>query len=382
VNEKAGHNVLIVSQALAKTYTGWAKHTCKLLDVLRKTATGLDYEVLTSKGEANSEAFSASRIHETVIPYGTSGLRKIASGITMIMLLLFHFRRWDRLYFSNFYFPIPLVVIVAVFMGKRVVVRTAGREVTAGGWRGRLRRYAALQASAIVVLNSHVRQLLIDDGVAPYRLCYIPNGVDTARFTRREGARKCSVSNAERDEINVLFVGAVCERKGVQDLVEAVARVSTWYPQVRLTIVGPYNEAESTPEFMKSLHNTIDKLGVQDVISFVGRVTDVRPYYQDADIFVLPSYGEGMPNVLLEAMASRMPIIATAIPGIVDVLDPGRTGLMVSPGAVDELEEALIDLIEHKQRAHAMAVAAQEEAIQGFDIQQMARKYEEVIAEA
>jgi glycosyltransferase involved in cell wall biosynthesis len=85
--------------------------------------------------------------------------------------------------------------------------------------------------------------------------------------------------------------------------------------------------------------------GIQDHVSFVGSVSPIEPYYATADVFVLPSREEGLPITLLEAMAAELPVVATDIPGISEVVQEGKTDHLVPPGSPSQLAEAMIKTV-------------------------------------
>ena len=326
--------VLVVTQAFECHYTGWAKHTSKLLDALTEQYSGLasptpDFWLLTSRGEVQSPVFLVNQVLTTPFSYREDGWAKGATGFALVAYLLVTFWRWDLVYCSNFYFPVPILVLLAHALGCRTVVRIAGQEVTATGKRGALRDAASRRADAIVVLNSAVREYLTGIGVDPQTIYQIPNAVNTSKYVPATDADERTGTIR-----HLLCVAAVCERKGIHHVIEAMAQIRDRTGgrfDLHLTVVGPFNEAESSSVYTERLTALIESHGLEEAVEFTGRVDEVFPYYQEADAFLIPSYEEGMPNVLLEAMACRLPCIATAIPGIVDVVTNEETALLVQP---------------------------------------------------
>jgi len=160
--------------------------------------------------------------------------------------------------------------------------------------------------------------------------------------------------------------------------VRAFAQVRANHPQTRLLLVGPYNEGESRPEFTCRLRDELSQTAASDAVRWVGRVDDVRQYHREADLFVLPSLAEGMPNALLEAMSAGLPCVATAIPGIVDVVRPDTTGLLVRAGDETALADALSRLIACAPLRRRLGRAARRQAVEELSVGTMARRYREL----
>jgi len=377
MNVDGTRNVLFVSQAFEGHLTGWAKHTSKLLDALGDQGGSLQFSLLTSQGET-SEALQSivSDAKETPFAYGEETIRKAVSGLAIVFYFLRSYRKWNLVYCSNFYFPIPLLVLLARALGCKAIVRIAGQEVTATGWRGMLRDIASRQADGIVVLNRAVQQYLLDQDVSDQAIHLIPNAVDTTVYAPKdsEGDRPAAVSH-------LLCVAAVCERKGIHHLIRAMDRLRdhSETTDLHLTVVGPFNEGESTSAYTKQLVALIRRQGLEGKVKFTGRVENVVSYYQEADVFLLPSYREGMPNVLLEAMACRLPCIASTIPGVVDVVEDGETALLVQPGSEEELADALKRLLHDKELVVRLRHNARQYVEEHHSLKNMASAYREVI---
>jgi glycosyltransferase involved in cell wall biosynthesis len=182
----------------------------------------------------------------------------------------------------------------------------------------------------------------------------IPNGVDTHRFTN--GHRRVPAP-----VVRVLFVSRLIRRKGLQYLIEAIPEIArqTHYPFV-INIVGDGPDKE---DFVQQVHAA----GVDEYVRFYGYVdhASLPQYYLDADIFVLPSLAEGMPNVVLEALGSGLPVVATRVPGSEELVQEGENGFLVEAKDADALAHALITLINHADLRERM----------GRGAKQMARRY-------
>jgi len=168
-----------------------------------------------------------------------------------------------------------------------------------------------------------------------YRI--IPNGVDTRHY-RREGPVREEFKDGK---LNILFVGRLEERKGVSDLIRACTLVKKEYPNFRLIITGPGLKLRYYYQMLAQA-----MLGDQAVFTMYVPFDQLPQYYRTADIFCAPaSGGESFGIVLLEAMASGTPVVATSIPGYASVITHGQNGLLAKPQDERSIADALLTLI-------------------------------------
>ncbi len=188
---------------------------------------------------------------------------------------------------------------------------------------------------------------------ADYRI--IPNGIDYARFS----TPLPPLERFRDGRLNVLFVGRLEKRKGLRFLLRAWQQVHAAFPDSRLIVVGDGRPREGYRRFAERQGWT-----EQDV-HFAGYVSsaDLPRYYQAADIFCAPSTGqESFGIVLLEAMASGVPIVASAIPGYRDVVTNGVEGLLVEPKQSESIAHALIGLLGKPELRQRLAATGRETA--------------------
>nr|WP_255616501.1 glycosyltransferase [Microvirga puerhi] len=181
--------------------------------------------------------------------------------------------------------------------------------------------------AAAVVANSQGLRELAQQSASELPISVIPNGVDGERFRpdRRGDARA---------RLRLLFVGRLQHQKGIDVLLRAMTQVAS--PDMELLVVGDGPERN----MLKAMAR---EFAIQDNVMFHGWAdrSELPILYQSADIFVLPSRDEGMPNVLLEAMASGLPAIATRISGSEELVVDGETGFLVPPDDANTLANAI-----------------------------------------
>ena len=195
-------------------------------------------------------------------------------------------------------------------------------------------------------------------------------GIDLSLFEPREEERPARVPE-------ILTVGRVVPVKGQSLLVESIAELARRGVEARLTIVG------DGPQ-LPALRSLADTLGVADRVDFTGAVGQdrIRDYYDRADVFALPSFAEGLPVVLIEAMATGLPVVASRITGIPELVDEGVSGLLVTPGDGDDLTGALERILgEPPSRRAEMGRAGRAKVVAEFDLRRTAAELEGVFNE-
>jgi glycosyltransferase involved in cell wall biosynthesis len=219
-----------------------------------------------------------------------------------------------------------------------------------------------------VAVSEELKEEMIACGIPPHKIEMIPNCVDTCRYVaigagERHAAR--ARLNADANAFIFLFVGRLVERKGVDVLLRAWPQLQA--AQTLLWIVGSGAEEAR-------LKQLCEELSLSGVV-FHGSQDDPLAFYQAADAFVFPSRLEGSPGVLLEAMSTGLPCIASRIGGITDVITHEQDGLLVAPDSIDELTHAMRSVMQNREMASAMGRKAAERPRKDFALDAVAQKY-------
>ena|SRR2546421_5864713 len=229
-------------------------------------------------------------------------------------------------------------------------------------------RYSATTADQNIVTNRETLvyfQLHYD--LAPDGVWFVANGVGPEFFL----PRTFSVSRATK----LLFVGTWIDHKGVYYLADAFEQVLATFPDTRLTVAGcVVPEGEVRRRFSRAAQSALT------VIPFVSRA-EISRVYSGHEIFILPSLMEGMPLVLLEAMASGLPVITTESCGMTDLVEDGHDGLFVVPGNTGSLVSAILRLCQDAALRQRLGGAAQEK-MKRYSWTEAARRSEVVFARA
>jgi colanic acid/amylovoran biosynthesis glycosyltransferase len=184
-------------------------------------------------------------------------------------------------------------------------------------------------------------------------------------------------TNGRDRDLHVLHVGRLVPVKGQAVLLEAIALLVARGVGVRATIVGDGPERPA-------LERLAGELGILDRVTFTGYVgqDDIRRYYETADVFCLPSFNEGVPVVLMEAMAMEVPAVASRITGIPELIDDGATGLLVPPGRADKLADALETLAAAPELRRRLGSAGRRIVAEEFNLDRSAQQLRGIFTEA
>jgi glycosyltransferase involved in cell wall biosynthesis len=261
----------------------------------------------------------------------------------------------------------------------RLVVREANTLNNITG-KSALRRWKNLRklkmaygrAAAIVSNSADATEELVQHGVAPReRITFLPNPVDFERIEARAAApcpqRWLQPGHAE---FTLLTSGRLHRQKNQALLLSALALARKDCPRLRLVVLGE-------GELLGALQAQAAALGIADAVDFAGYIDNPYPWVAGADAFVLPSSWEGFPNVMLEAMACRTPVIATDCPGAgAEILEGGRSGVLVPMDDAPALARAILDLVQapRPERVESAYRRARE-----FSQDAIARRYAEVL---
>lgn len=192
----------------------------------------------------------------------------------------------------------------------------------------------------------------------------IPNAIDTKEFEnlpQRETFR--NKFGIDKDDIVVGNIGKLYELKRQEDLIKATPSVKTKYSNVKVLIVG-----DGDPAYEKYLKKLAADLNVTENIIFTGRQENITEVLSSLNVFTLCSRSEGLPRVLIEAMAAGVPTVGSDIPGNTDVIINGDTGLLYPLYNVEKLSESIINGIEDSLNENLMGQAGRKRAFEHFSL--------------
>jgi glycosyltransferase involved in cell wall biosynthesis len=251
--------------------------------------------------------------------------------------------------------------------GVPIIITSRRNENIGGPMRERLNRWTARLDDRVIAVCELARQAEIERArVAPEHVVTIYNGVDAEQFSATNEQAAVRIRRTLSIPLDAPLLGAVGRlhpQKDFTTLLAAVAQVKEHVPTAQLLLVGD-------GELRDDLEAQAHLLDLSATVIFAGHRTDVPDILSTLDVFVLPSLWEGMPNVVLEAMATGLPVVATAVGGTTEVVVDGVTGLLVSPRNPDMLAQAIIRLLHDPDLRRKMGQAGQRRVEQYFSLKE------------
>ncbi len=215
-------------------------------------------------------------------------------------------------------------------------------------------RFCLPRYERVLAVSEDLRQRCLECGVRSERCLLIENAIDTEEFRRKFNVVEAKNELGWSSRTFVIgAVGRLSPEKGFDILLRALAEIRGRGVDAELLLAG---EGHEQPK----LEALASQLGCREQLHLTGFQSDVRPQYQAMDAFALSSLREGLPNVVLEAMALETPVVATRIAGVPRVIDDGVNGLLVSPGSVEELAAALLRLIHDEELRRRLGLAGRQ----------------------
>jgi len=263
--------------------------------------------------------------------------------------------------------------IAGTITGKPNVVSFRGDD----GYLARDRRlwkiatkWVIKKSSYVTAVSSELITIMKDLGADPQRLSVPRFGVDSEIFYPH-----CDLRQSTRS-LKIVFVGSLIPKKGLQDLIEAMS--SPLFTNTALVVVGDgyYGTELKRLAGEKLKDRSVEWKGIIPPIK-VGEVL------RESDILVLPSYTEGSPNVIKEAMATALPVIGSRVGGVPELVDHGRTGFLYEPGDIEELRGCLGKLVENEEMRFQMGSSARQKLNEaGLDWDSTAEDFEKIFLAA
>ena len=256
----------------------------------------------------------------------------------------------------------------------RVYTLRGLRMETAKGLRKAILRIAekatCLCADRVVCVSASLRERAIALRLVPRTKTVLlglgsSNGVDPDRF--EPTAERAAQAAVLRENLGIQpsqpvigFVGRLTRDKGVQELVAAFQTIREELSEAILLLVGDYEAGDPVPDA------TRDAIESEAGILHVSNSSQIEIYYHAMNVFVLPTYREGLPNTVLEAQAAGLPVITTMATGAVDAIEGGTTGLFTSVGDAGKLAEAVLSLLRAPDKMQLMGQKGRERVLREF----------------
>ena len=287
--------------------------------------------------------------------------------------------RFDILHSHGAYYINSVVGPIAKLVGWKSLVKSTMSNNDLSGLKksasGILHYFFLKMVDAYIAISSDLVQEFKENGFDKKRIHYIPNGVDTVRFHPANASEKKEIRqrlDLPLDRQILLSVGVFDHRKNIGWLIKEWEKTDGFGTDNFLLAIGPQSREDKGGKFLNSLKEIISDRS--NDMMLLDHVDNIDEYYRASDIFILPSINEGLPNVVLEAMASGLPCIATRASGTRDLIIDGVTGFLFEQNNVAEFSERLLHMTTLSRIAE-MGLNARMVAKEKFSIDTIALKY-------
>jgi glycosyltransferase involved in cell wall biosynthesis len=364
-------------------YSGAAKQALSLARRLRVRGHHVEFATVRWPGLPAEDHFDQFRVHR----FETGRSERLRELRVWAGLLRYMLRRrgdFDVIHSHGAYLLNSAVGPLARLLGwKSVSKASLARNDLYGlgsGLSGRLHGKFLRQMDACVAISRDLEQEFLDAGLSRSKVLFLPNGVDTERFRPAVDGEKTELRRRlglPVDKPLVLYVGVFDERKNIGWLAREWAENRGFGPSALLVAVGPQSREDPQGAFLAELRALAATNPA--VFRVLGQAENVEEFFRAADAFVLPSLSEGLPNVVLEAMASGLPCVATRVSGTQELVEDGVTGWTFPVGDVEGLGSAVSRCLGGDRVLLGARARRRMEENYGLDV--LAGNYEELYAQ-
>jgi len=229
-------------------------------------------------------------------------------------------------------------------------------------------RFSGRYKDVLICVSDFDRQVGIKYNIVPEKkLVTINNGIDKINFLEKNEARR--YLGLPQDKIIIGTIANFYLTKGLSYFIQAAAIIYKILPEIKFTIIGD-------GQIRTELETLIKQHGLQNNFILTGAKPEAWKYLKAFDLYICSSVKEGFPFSIIEAMQAQLPIIATKVGGIPEIIQDNATGLLINPANQTELSEAIIKLINNKSLAEQLAGQAQLKALEKLSLRQMVDKTE------
>ncbi len=369
--------VLMYSAYLAPEYSGAALQALTLAVELRRRGCQVEFVTNRWPGLPSDDLVQGFRVHRVEAGRARKH-REFRLWYNLARYVWQRRRDFDILHSHGAYYSCSIVGPLARLTGMGSIVKASlanddlqdlSRPII-GTIHGRLLR----RVDAYVATSQDLVEEFRSGGLPPQRIRYLPNGVDTQRFRPGEAAGKAALREAlslSAHKPIALYVGVMDQRKNIEWLAQTWVANRAFGTGAQLLAVGPRSRDDVDGGLIERLHALSG--AHPDFFQLRGFTNDIAELYQAVDVLVLPSSKEGLPNVILEAMACGLPCVATDASGSRELIVNGKTGFLYRRNDAESLAAAVRDCL--SPRGREMGRAGREIVEQRFSILVVADGY-------
>lgn len=392
------HNILFFTPIFPPLYSGATFQALTLARELKIDGNNIIFLTFHEKQPSESCMFYRENTFENFHVYSipSQNLNEIINGtcklskhlglmIKIFIILCLIRNKYSIIHCHTLAFPFSGISLIGRLLRRKTISKSTmsedGNFSSVGKKMGKIHKYCISKFTCIIAISSMIYKSLSETIVEKNRLKYLPNGVNCKMFqpiSKQESKllkRKLNLPN----NFIATFVGGVTKRKGADVLTKSCVEFMTQRVDSTLLFVGPKTSMNNTLGDVYCYEEILGYLRQHDLsnrVIFTGRVDNVKEYLQCSDVLVFPSQLEGMPNVVLEAMACAVPVISFEVSGVSDIITDGVNGSIVAPADTATFRKAIEQLYKDEPLREQYSEAARQTILKHFDLRIIAEKYD------
>src|SRR3989338_4526181 len=328
--------VAMFSYYFPPQYSGAAKQAISLAKQLRYRGHHIEFVTVRWPGLDEQDWYEGFPVYRLEAGKGAKH-RELKLWWNLLKFVYYRRKNFDILHSHGAYYANSIVGPLSKLAGWKSIVKASlsendihGLKSSVSGWL----HYGFLRmVDAYIAVSRDMEREFIQSKLALNKVYYMPNAVDTERFypvSQEEKKRLRRHLGLPENKVVSLTVGVFDSRKNIGWLMQEWVRNKAFETGSVLLAIGPQSREDEGGTFLNSLKQLAGDN--PEILYLKEHADDIELYFRAADFFILPSHSEGMPNVVLEAMASGIPCIATKVSGIQELIQDGKNGYTFSPG--------------------------------------------------
>ena len=377
--------ILMYSTYFPPQYSGAAKQGIALAKYLRDKGHHIEFLTVKWSGLTGKDSFDGFPVHRMEMGRGKRH-REFRLWWNLLKFVFFWRREFDIIHSHGAYYKNSIIGMIGKLLNKKSLVKVsmANNDLKGlgEGLSGRLHGFLLRMIDRYISISSQITEEMKKLPLDQNKIEEIPNGVDTGRFLPVSSEKKKRI----RKELGLpkglmlLYVGGISERKNVKWLVETWAKMCPQNPDTFLTIVGPIGQQGKDERLYNSLVEFVEANSLEKQIIFRNPTYYIEQYYQAADIFVFPSKNEGMPNVVLEAMACGLTCLVNRVSGTTDLIRNEETGVLFDADSNETFYRGFRYLREHPERRAEISKSARDKIVKQYSMEIIGKQYSDLYA--
>jgi glycosyltransferase involved in cell wall biosynthesis len=383
-------NICFFTPIFLPSYSGATLQAITLAKELRKKRFKILFVALTSGNEKKSvfDDFDIYYIHVedlNRIIEGTASAIEYLKLVMRLYILLFRLRtRFSIIHSHVLGHPYTALSIIGCLLKKKTVAKvTMSNDIDfnrIGHLQGKLNKCMTKRFDRLIAISTDINQDLRNININHKKIECIPNSINTERFHPVSTDKKKEIK--KKFGINakyvISYVGGITFRKGIDFLVEIWPDIIKICPDSVLVLVGPKGVEDGVLGDMscyEEVKKSVDRYHLENKVILTGKVNNVEEYLQISDVFAFPSKLEGMPNVVLESMASGVPVVSYRVSGVEDIIQQDVNGEIIDVGDRQHFKSALINLLQDTSKLNIFSLQAHSDISKRFSVEFIADRY-------